>query len=77
MKLWSIVEKMPSTNTRIAVSLILALATGARVIVSHDWTPGYEWLGFLTLMMGLDVVQFTQKRKTQREQEPSTTEPGA
>ena len=56
-------SKLPSTNARIATSILLAIATGVRVIVS--WTsPPWEWLLFLGAMMGLAVAQFAAKRMT-------------
>lgn len=61
---WAWLETMPSTNVRIAVSLVLALATGVRVLC--NWTPPNEWLVFLTVWAGLDVTQFVQKRKTEK-----------
>ncbi|GIW89947.1 MAG: hypothetical protein KatS3mg109_1978 [Pirellulaceae bacterium] len=57
--------QLPTTNTRILVSLVLALATGARVVAT-GWEPPLSWLGFLLAMMGLDVAQFTAKRLTWR-----------
>lgn len=56
----------PSTNGRIVVSLLLALATGARVVF-RDWHPDPEWLVFLTAWAGLDVVQWGAKRVTNAE----------
>ncbi|GIW90780.1 MAG: hypothetical protein KatS3mg109_1350 [Pirellulaceae bacterium] len=59
-------SELPTTNTRIAVSLVLALATGGRVVAT-GWEPPIAWLGFLLAMMGLDVAQFTAKRLTWRD----------
>lgn len=60
-----LLDGLPTTNLRILTSLILAMATGVRVLVS--WTaPPVEWLVFLAAMMGLDVVQFAAKRLTWR-----------
>jgi hypothetical protein len=58
-------SELPSTNARIAVSLLLALATGVRVLASWE-APPTEWLVFLAAMMGLDVAQFAAKRATYR-----------
>lgn len=55
--------RLPTTNARIAVSLLLATATGIRVLVT--WTePPWEWLVFLGAMMGLDLAQYAAKRLT-------------
>lgn len=63
MNIWHTIGKMPSTNVRIAVSLLLILATGIRVLVS--WTaPPWEWLAFLGVLSGLDAAQFHGKRLT-------------
>lgn len=56
-------ERFPTTNARVALSLVLALATGVRV-VGMGWTPPGEWLLFLTGWAGLDVAQFGIKRAT-------------
>jgi hypothetical protein len=55
---------MPSTNTRIAVTLWLACGTGVRYWSSASWQPSWEWLAFLTAMAGVDVAQFAVKRRT-------------
>lgn len=55
--------RLPSTNARIFTSLVLAIATGIRVL--YTWTaPPWEWLLFLGAMMGLDLAQFATKRVT-------------
>ena len=57
------VADLATTNARIVVSLVLATATGVRVL--WVWTaPPWEWLAFLAAMMSLDVAQFGIKRKT-------------
>lgn len=61
---WTWLEKMPTTNARIAVSLVLAIATGVRVL--FDWNPPSDWLVFLTVWAGLDVLQFGAKRMTHK-----------
>lgn len=72
---WMFIEKMPSTNFRIFISLILATATG--IVVLIRWTaPPWEWMVFLGGMMGLDVLQFKVKRETQQTPPPGA-EPGA
>jgi hypothetical protein len=61
--IWRFFAELPSTNVRIAASILMALATGVRV-VALGWEPSYEWLGFLVLWAGLDVAQFGVKRTT-------------
>jgi hypothetical protein len=62
-KVWNIFQTMPSTNVRIATTIIMALGTGIRVVII-GWNPPSEWLLFLTGWAGLDVLQFGAKRAT-------------
>lgn len=57
------IGKLPTTNLRIVVSLVLAVATGIKVI-GWNWDVPGDWLTFLTVWAGLDVIQFAQKRAT-------------
>lgn len=59
---WRWLETIPTTNLRICVTILLAMATGVRVL--FDWVPPNEWLLFLTGWAGLDVLQFGTKRAT-------------
>lgn len=79
---WARLATFPTTNGRIAISLILAAATAAVYLFSAVvviwrgdidpttagvqlagcWTPAVEWLGFLCVWAGLDVLQFSGKR---------------
>jgi hypothetical protein len=54
---------LPTTNTRIVVSLVCVLATAWRVLW-RDWAPDVNWLLFLGGMAGLDVLQYVGKRTT-------------
>lgn len=56
--------KLPSTNARIALTLVCVLGTAVRYWSSTTWEPSIEWLAFLAGMSGLDTVQFFAKRKT-------------
>ena len=58
---------LPTTNLRILMTLILAFATGVKVVwpSTPAWEPSWEWLGFLCVWAGLDVVQYTSKRLTE------------
>lgn len=61
--------KLPTTNARIAVTLLLVMGTGAVVLVTrfteHAWiAPPLEWLSYLALNAGLDIAQFHSKRVT-------------
>lgn len=64
--------RMPSTNTRIAVSLLCVMGTAMRYWWSAPpWAPSGEWLAFLVALSGVDVLQFHSKRATQKEPPPS------
>jgi len=56
--------KLPTTNTRIAVTLLLCVGTAVKYWASRTWEPSWDWLAFLVVMSGLDVAQFHSKRKT-------------
>lgn len=67
---WAWVEKMPSTNFRIFITVILEvvyvlvilLLLGLNVPLQADIV---FWLGvFITAWLGIDVAQFRIKRKT-------------
>ena len=60
---WKWLETMPSTNVRIAATIVMALATSVRV-VGWGWEPPTEWLLFLGGWAFADVAQFTAKRAT-------------
>ena len=62
-KALEILSKIPTTQARIVVTIALTVATGVMYFATA-FVPGYEWLGFLALMSGLDVAQFHSKRKT-------------
>ena len=63
-RLWDLLARLPSTNARIAVTLLLWIATGVKAI--WTWTaPPWEWLLALFAMAGLDTGQFFAKRATQ------------
>jgi hypothetical protein len=55
------IANLPTTNTRIVVTLVLATATAIRYFLG-DWMPSIEWLAFLLAMAGVDVAQYTAKR---------------
>lgn len=68
---------LPSTNARVAVTLLIAIATAGRYLVSgigiigglhfETWEPSWDWLLFIAAMSGLDLATFTMKRKTDAE----------
>ena len=57
--------QLPSTNTRIAVTLVCVFGTAVRYWASSSWVPDAGWLAFLAAMSGIDVLQFHSKRTTQ------------
>ncbi len=74
---WKWAAEMPSTNVRIANSILMAMGTfllmavtALIVVIRGDgksWEPSEIWLGFLVLWAGLDVTQFLGKRSTSTE----------
>lgn len=71
-KLLNAIATLPSTNLRIAVSIVLAaiyvLALLGAAIAGHpvDGDTAQRIRDFLLIMMGLDVVQFGAKRITHK-----------
>jgi len=62
---WPLLSSFPSTNGRIAASIVLAIITGIATVIR--WTPPpTPWLLFLGAMMGIDTTQFAVKRWTHR-----------
>lgn len=78
MKAW--VSDLSSTNFRIFVSIVLAVfvvvvLTVVALVFNRPVQEGVMWavLGFIGLMLGLDVSQFVMKRKTELVSPPTTT----
>lgn len=68
--LLDVLGRLPTTNARIALSLVLYGATGVSVLIR--WTPPpWEWLVFMAAAMGLDLLQFGTKRVTHHNEEKS------
>jgi hypothetical protein len=68
-----LIGKLPTTQSRVIVTLGAFLLTTLRYVASNlsvagmtvpPWRPSYEWLGFLAVMSGLDVGAFMAKRTT-------------
>lgn len=78
MKAW--VSDLSSTNFRIFVSILLAVfvvvvLTVVGLVLNRPVQEGvmYAILGFIGVMLGLDVSQFVMKRKTEIVVPPQTT----
>lgn len=58
--------RFPSTNGRVALTLLCVLMTAVSYCIAWEAPDGgFEaWLAFLAAMSGLDAVQFFAKRKT-------------
>ena len=58
--------KLPSTNARIAISLVCIVLTAIAYCIAWEAPKtGWEaWLTFLAALSGLDALQFGVKRKT-------------
>jgi len=67
-KVYKLIDKAPTTNLRIIVTLLLVIGTAIRYWAAGGgptaWSPDWDWLMFLAAMSGLDVVQHWAKRKT-------------
>jgi len=63
--------KLPTTQARVAITLVLCMGTGIKVLAAKDWDPALDWLGFLAAMSGLDAAQFYAKRITHTADETS------
>ena len=65
------VERTPSTNLRLVVTIFLWFFTGMNVNIRF-WThgswesPPLDWIIALGIMLGLDTVQYLGKRKTHK-----------
>lgn len=70
-------KDLPSTNFRIAVTMLLAFLTALALALAG--AAGREvdegvlglWLGFLAVMAGVDYLQFAKKRETHMETPPA------
>lgn len=59
-----LINKAPTTNLRILLTLGITLGTAIKYWTSSTWIPDWQWLIFLAGMAGLDVWQHHNKRKT-------------
>jgi hypothetical protein len=72
--IWHFLKTMPSTNVRIAASILAMLGMWFVVLVTatvasiwgrgKGWEPSEILLGFLVIWAGLDLGQFMGKRTT-------------
>lgn len=70
--MWKFIADMPSTNTRIALTLLIAFFTAVRYLLSGvagtpAWEPSRAWLAWIGVMSGIDSLQFYAKRRTYKE----------
>jgi len=64
---WRWLDTLPTTQVRLAVSLLMSVATCVRYLASSDWKPDVQWLVFLATALGLDAAHFYAKRATDTE----------
>lgn len=84
--MWSWIENLPTTNLRILVSIglasiyVLAMLVGIILGKTIDLELAGALGVFLLTMMGLDVAQYVQKRKSFQQTDtptaPTAPEPG-
>lgn len=67
--LWRWLADMPSTNTRIFITLIIFMGTAIRYWYTAA-VPDRDWLFFLGIMAGVDALQFGAKRATEKPTPP-------
>ena len=70
-KILDFIAKVPTTNTRIVSSIVMALGTWIKVL-AIGWEPPVVWLGFLVAWAGIDAAQFVAKRATHLTEEGHT-----
>jgi hypothetical protein len=63
-RVFDLLSKLPTTNSRIAVTLLLYIATGVVTMATGAFPGGYTWGAVLIVMAGLDATQFIGKRQT-------------
>ena len=61
-KLTGWVRDAPTTNIRILTTILLAVGTAGKYFASTEWEPSLQWLSWLALMAGLDIVQKANSR---------------
>jgi len=61
-KILDVIGRIPSTNARISVTLLIWLGTAIWVWCGGE--PPIEFLGTIVIMSGLDAAQFYGKRVT-------------
>ncbi len=63
-KLYALISKLPTTKARVAVTLMLYIATGIVTMVTGELPGGLPWGGLLVVMSGLDATQYIGKRRS-------------
>lgn len=61
-KVYQTIRDLPTTNTRIALTLLVFTATAVITLVRGEVPGGGPWLGFILAMAGVDAVQHIGKR---------------
>ena len=61
---FEVIGKMPTTQFRIVVTIVMMLGTAAKYWMSATWQPSVPWLGFLSVMAGVDTAQHVAGRLT-------------
>jgi hypothetical protein len=63
-KVFALVDTLPTTPSRVVVTLGAFIGTAVIYLHSSTWVPAESWLFFLAGMSGLDLAQFHLKRTT-------------
>jgi hypothetical protein len=67
--LWKKLADMPSTNARIFMTLIVFGGTAIKYWYTNK-APDNNWLIFISVMAGVDALQFGAKRATEKPTPP-------
>ena len=63
-RLYALIGKLPTTKARVAVTLLLYIATGVVTMATGELPGGLPWGGLLVVMSGLDATQYIGKRRS-------------
>lgn len=72
MWLRKLLLNIPTTKLRIVVSIGLTVWTAYHVL-EMNWMPNWEWLVFLAANGGIDLVQYSQNKRSRTNEDNEVT----